>query len=864
MNRIAPRFCLWGRLVADGQARRPVLPALGDVYGKTPAAGRVSTMHAPKRGRISAMKLLILAGCSLALAAAAFAQTPVVEPGGVVDAASFTAPVVPGSLVSIFGTNLSSGTAYAGAVPLLDTLSGVSVTFNNIPAPLLFVSSMQINAQLPWEVPTTGSVTVVVTNGTAASAPQTVQVGSYSPVLFIVGGYAIAVNPDGTLAAPTGAIPGVASHPATPGDSLTLWGSGFGPVSPAATSGDNSLDTLRKTTAQPTITIGGTPAQVTFAGLSPQFVGVYQINVTMPSTASPANNAPIVIQTGGVTAPVETSLAIGSGWPQWAQNPQHTSYAGVAGQSLNQILADIVYDPLVPEEQSANYSELVAHYQVPLVDGNDVYMEYKSGTYSASTYSTEIWGENKFTWQNGKLMIEWQYQSDWIPPGSQNDFWEPVFHAALGNAVLYLPGASGSVIELDKSSGALIQRFAPFGTDPNTYLTGPITIDSSGNLYYNAIQVVTTNGFYGNDVTNSWLVQIAAGGGINMVSYQTLTSSQAPAATAQCVTSFSSSQLPWPPSTTATPATSPCGSQRAGVNVSPAVAPDGTIYTASRAHFNDRYAFLIALNPDLSLKWLASLRNRFNDGCGVPVSAGGWLPPDGSPGGCSAGALEGVDPLTNQPGDGSVIDDASATPAVAPDGTVLFGTWSRYNYSQGHLMHFDASGNYLGAFGFGWDTTPAIYVHDGTWSAVTKNNHYGGVGSYCDDSTICPPDRTTNNPASPEQYFVTQLDSNMNPEWSYQNTNTASCTRNADGSITCVSDHPNGFEWCVNSPAIDVNGVVYANSEDGNLYGIGQGGVVIDELFQQLALGAAYTPASIGGDGKIYSQNDGHLFVAGK
>ena len=190
---------------------------------------------------------------------------------------------------------------YAGAVPLLDTLSGVSVTFNNIPAPLLFVSSMQINAQLPWEVPTTGSVTVVVTNGTAASAPQTVQVGSYSPVLFIVGGYAIAVNPDGTLAAPTGAIPGVASHPATPGDSLTLWGSGFGPVSPAATSGDNSLDTLRKTTAQPTITIGGTPAQVTFAGLSPQFVGVYQINVTMPSTASPANNAPIVIQTGGVT-----------------------------------------------------------------------------------------------------------------------------------------------------------------------------------------------------------------------------------------------------------------------------------------------------------------------------------------------------------------------------------------------------------------------------------------------------------------------------------------------------------------------------------------------------------------------------------
>jgi uncharacterized protein (TIGR03437 family) len=766
--------------------------------------------------------------------------------------------------VSIFGTNLASGTAFAGAIPLPPTLGGVSVTFNNLAAPLLFVSPQQINAQLPWAVPTSGPVTVVVSNGTAASAPQSVQVGSFSPGLFTIAGYAVAVNPDGSLAAPTGAIPGIASHPATPGDSLVLYGSGFGPVNPPATTGDNSLDTQRNATSTPIVTIAGVPATVTFAGLSPQFVGVYQINVTMPSSESPANAAPILIDTGGVTGAIQTAIAVGAGWPQWAQNPQHTSSLGVAGQSLNEILADIVYDPLVPVEQSYNYSELVAHYQVPLVDGNDVYMEYKSGTYSPSTYASEIWGENKFTWQNGQLVLQWGYASDWIPPGSSNDFWEPVFHAALGNAVVYLPGASGSVIELNKANGALIQRFAPFGTDPNTYETGPITIDANGNLYYNVVQVVTTNGFYGNDATNSWLVEIASGGAVSMVTYQTLTASQAPSAGSQCITSFATSQLPWPPSTTAVPQTSTCGSQRAAINVSPAVAPDGTIYTASRAHFNDRYSFLIALNPDLSLKWIASLRNRFNDGCGVSVADGGWLPPNGTPGGCTAGALLGVDPLSNQPGDGSVLDDASATPVVAPDGTVLFGAWNRYNYAQGHLMHFDANGNYLGAFGFGWDTTPAIYAHGGAWSAVTKNNHYGGFGSYCDDATICPPDRTTNNPASPEQYFVSQLDSNLNIQWSFQNTNTESCTRNADGTLTCVSDHPNGFEWCVNSPAIDVNGVVYANSEDGNLFAIQQGGAAVTEIFQQLALGAAYTPASIGGDGKIYSQNDGHLFVVGK
>jgi outer membrane protein assembly factor BamB len=67
----------------------------------------------------------------------------------------------------------------------------------------------------------------------------------------------------------------------------------------------------------------------------------------------------------------------------------------------------------------------------------------------------------------------------------------------------------------------------------------------------------------------------------------------------------------------------------------------------------------------------------------------------------------------------------------------------------------------------------------------------------------------------------------------------------------------------VNAPAIDSNGVVYANSEDGNLYAIGQGGGMLAKIFQQLALGAAYTPASIGGDGRIYTQNDGHLFVVG-
>jgi hypothetical protein len=65
-------------------------------------------------------------------------------------------------------------------------------------------------------------------------------------------------------------------------------------------------------------------------------------------------------------------------------------------------------------------------------------------------------------------------------------------------------------------------------------------------------------------------------------------------------------------------------------------------------------------------------------------------------------------------------------------------------------------------------------------------------------------------------------------------------------------------------PAVDVDGVVYANSEDGNLYAIGPGGELRGKIFLHVAIGAAYTPLAIGGDGRIYTQNDGRLFVAGE
>ena len=196
------------------------------------------------------------------------------------------------------------------------------------------------------------------------------------------------------------------------------------------------------------------------------------------------------------------------------------------------------------------------------------------------------------------------YASDWKAPGSAADFWEPVFHAALARDSVFVPGAHGSIIQLDKAAGAAISRIAPFGTDPNTWQTGPITVDSQGNLYYSAIQVTVdpVSGFSGNEATDSWLVKII-GSSAAVASYKTLTSPDAPGPTGQCVTGFSASQPPWPPNADAVPPTSPYGTQRVALHVAPAVGPDGTIYSVTRAHFNDRYGYLVAVNPDLTRKW---------------------------------------------------------------------------------------------------------------------------------------------------------------------------------------------------------------------------------------------------------------------
>jgi hypothetical protein len=585
---------------------------------------------------------------------------------------------------------------------------------------------------------------------------------------------------------------------------------------------------------------------------------------------------------------VLTGLASGQAfWSQWGHDPQHSGMVNISGQQLNEKIADIVYDPFTQQEQDENlllYGEgvLTAHYQSTLIDNsNNFYMIQKSGSYHScyptgwwvyglpcgpNAWNSEWWSVAGYTWQGNNLVSLWNFHTDWVPEPNGTDLlegfiglegWEPVFHPALANGSLYVPGAAGTVWKVNTTTGQSEAHINPFSggsiNAANTFVSGPLTADSSGNIYYNVIELnINGNPWQQNDVANAWLVKVTPSNSTSTATYATLVPNAPAGNSTSCEGYFSSlygpATLPWPPVGVSAPPTQLCGSQRPGVNVAPAVAPDGTVYTVSVAHFDSQVTYMIAVNPDLTPKWASSMQYRLKDGCGVllPIAGKGV---NNEPNSCRYGTRVGVDPVTNAYGSASIIDEASSTPTVLPDGSVVFGVTDNYDYARGHLMHFDAQGNYVNAYTFGWDTTAGVYQHDGTYSVVVKDNHYPAA-AYCSyNNPVCTP-----VPDGP--YYVSQLDSNLNVQWSFQNT-------------TVDQNHPNGYEWCVNAPVIDSTGLVYITSEDGNIYSVPQGhnGVFTQwqqKIFLKEALGAAYTPLAIGLDGKVYSQNDGNLFVVGQ
>ncbi len=220
------------------------------------------------------------------------------SPLGVLNAASFaptTYPISGGTLVSLFGSGLAPSNLPAPGIPLPTILNGVTVTIDGVPAPLLFVSDLQINLQVPFATGGTTASIVANNNGQVSNA-VTVPADLSSPGVFST--------------AQNGLGPGTITHadfrpitaedPAEIGETVIVFLTGLGPVNPAFADGDappSAEPFARTTDPNIAVTFGGVDGAIFFSGGSPCCVGLYQINVTIPSRVIPGPAVPVTIFT---------------------------------------------------------------------------------------------------------------------------------------------------------------------------------------------------------------------------------------------------------------------------------------------------------------------------------------------------------------------------------------------------------------------------------------------------------------------------------------------------------------------------------------------------------------------------------------
>ena len=238
---------------------------------------------------------------------------PSINSGGVVSASAFGEfhSAAPGSWIEIYGSNLAADTrGWEGSdfngVNAPTSLDGTSVTIGSVSAFVGYISSGQVNVQVPNVA--AGSQPLVVNTGAGSSPAYTLTIepvdpGLLAPPTFKINGVQYVVALDGSnYVLPMGAIAGLTSAPANPGDVIVLYGVGFGPVSPTIQPGQivqqmNQLPSF-------SISIGGVPATVQYAGLAPNYVGLYQFNIVVPQIT--ANGAAPVALTVNATQGTQT------------------------------------------------------------------------------------------------------------------------------------------------------------------------------------------------------------------------------------------------------------------------------------------------------------------------------------------------------------------------------------------------------------------------------------------------------------------------------------------------------------------------------------------------------------------------------
>jgi uncharacterized protein (TIGR03437 family) len=241
-----------------------------------------------------------------------FDPTPTISPNGVITASNYGSyqAAAPSSWIEIYGFNLATtllrvwqGSDFNG-LTAPTAIGGTSVTIGGKNAYVYFASPGQVDVQVPSGL-TAGPQPLVVTTagGSSAAYGLTINVtepGLLSPQAFLIKGsqYATALlNGTLTYVLPV-AVPGLSTARAKVGDTITLYGIGFGLLTPDLPAGQiaQATDVLQNSF---TVTIGGLPATVTYDGIAPSFVGLYQFNVTVPNVAA-SDTVPLTFTLGGI------------------------------------------------------------------------------------------------------------------------------------------------------------------------------------------------------------------------------------------------------------------------------------------------------------------------------------------------------------------------------------------------------------------------------------------------------------------------------------------------------------------------------------------------------------------------------------
>ncbi|MEX2304364.1 MAG: IPT/TIG domain-containing protein [Bryobacterales bacterium] len=234
------------------------------------------------------------------------------SPLGIVNGASFapaTHPISGGSLLSLFGEQLAPSPQSFQTVPLPTNLAGVTVTINGVLAPLFFVAPTQINLQAPFAV-SGETATIVVSNNGNVSNEVEVPVANSSPGIFSRAengiGFGTITHADGSNVTP--------EDPALPGETVVIYLTGLGEVNPPiadGAQGPSAEPFSRVTDPEVLVQFDREAGRVVYAGASPCCVGLYQINVTIPSTVVVGDAVPVaIVTTNAVSDLVDISIGL--------------------------------------------------------------------------------------------------------------------------------------------------------------------------------------------------------------------------------------------------------------------------------------------------------------------------------------------------------------------------------------------------------------------------------------------------------------------------------------------------------------------------------------------------------------------------